>query len=729
MLGADAEVVARLTLDETGAVTGAQAAARATRTVGTAAGASTAQVGLLARSLNALKANALIAGLAAIYAAFRSIGASVKDAGVQQIAERKLEQALRNTGEAGGKAADDLKRLASETQNVSNFGDEAIITAQAMLLSFGEVGGAKGAGMLTGSLVDMAAGLQKASGETQDLNQIAASLGKALTGGVGVLKRYGISLTDAQEAAFASAEGLEKVALLAEVVRSNFGGMAAATVDPMVQLKNAMSDLSEQAGGPLRDALAQASVRLTVLAQDPGVIALVRGIGAAFGWLVNATIRSFDAISSTVQTALAISKRGVASMAEGIAGALGTLERFLSGVASVAARLGPLGNALESVSAGAAAAVRRQREETERYAASKRKASEAILANVASQRQSRAAMAAVLPSITAVTDATEALGTTATSTAAAIAPTGSGSGSGSLAKAAKDMKDALEQAREESEKLEAQLAALRDLSPSEVRALAAVTRELARQRAEMEMLERVAAARAGVGPDTLGVQGRGPRDRVEGGDAIARAYDDAEKLKESLGDVEGVAVDVSASSLSRISALVANVGGVLSETLGGVGALFRQMGQESETAFAVYKGIAIAQAIADTYRAANVALASAPPPFNFALAAGVTAAGLANVLAIKNSSRSGAGSSSRGGSPTRRTVPSGAASVPAGLALGYGSGGTSGAGRAPTVNVAAPPAPTIVVRNEITPEGLATTVEYGRQRIASGRGRTGGLQP
>ena len=36
----------------------------------------------------------------------------------------------------------------------------------------------------------------------------------------------------------------------------------------------------------------------------------------------------------------------------------------------------------------------------------------------------------------------------------------------------------------------------------------------------------------------------------------------------------------------------------------------------------------------DTYAAANVALRSAPPPFNFALAALVTAAGLANVAQI-----------------------------------------------------------------------------------------------
>lgn len=44
-----------------------------------------------------------------------------------------------------------------------------------------------------------------------------------------------------------------------------------------------------------------------------------------------------------------------------------------------------------------------------------------------------------------------------------------------------------------------------------------------------------------------------------------------------------------------------------------------------------YKAMAIAQASMDTYKAANMALASAPPPFNFILMAATIAAGIANV--------------------------------------------------------------------------------------------------
>jgi hypothetical protein len=61
--------------------------------------------------------------------------------------------------------------------------------------------------------------------------------------------------------------------------------------------------------------------------------------------------------------------------------------------------------------------------------------------------------------------------------------------------------------------------------------------------------------------------------------------------------------------------------------LGQLGGLFAQH-------TLAYKIIAIAQAIIDTYRAANVALASAPPPWNFIAMATVIATGLKNVAQI-----------------------------------------------------------------------------------------------
>lgn len=69
----------------------------------------------------------------------------------------------------------------------------------------------------------------------------------------------------------------------------------------------------------------------------------------------------------------------------------------------------------------------------------------------------------------------------------------------------------------------------------------------------------------------------------------------------------------------------------------------------SRALFAIGKAAAIGQATVDTYAAANKALASAPPPFNFALMAAVIAAGLANVATIASTGFGGGGGRSGGG--------------------------------------------------------------------------------
>ena len=59
------------------------------------------------------------------------------------------------------------------------------------------------------------------------------------------------------------------------------------------------------------------------------------------------------------------------------------------------------------------------------------------------------------------------------------------------------------------------------------------------------------------------------------------------------------------------------------------------LNEAAEGNAAVTAGLTIAQTIADTYAAANKALASGTPPFNFISAAAVTAAGIANVVQVQ----------------------------------------------------------------------------------------------
>jgi hypothetical protein len=72
-----------------------------------------------------------------------------------------------------------------------------------------------------------------------------------------------------------------------------------------------------------------------------------------------------------------------------------------------------------------------------------------------------------------------------------------------------------------------------------------------------------------------------------------------------------------------------------------------------EKVFDHSKGVAIASALINTFEGATKALAAYPPPFNYAAAAAVVAAGLAPVANIRSTSKSssgGGGSSSSGSS-------------------------------------------------------------------------------
>ncbi len=69
----------------------------------------------------------------------------------------------------------------------------------------------------------------------------------------------------------------------------------------------------------------------------------------------------------------------------------------------------------------------------------------------------------------------------------------------------------------------------------------------------------------------------------------------------------------------------------------------------SRELFAVGKAAALAQAYINTYQAANVALASAPPPYNAVLAGLVVTAGLLNVAKIASQQPPSAGSFASGG--------------------------------------------------------------------------------
>jgi hypothetical protein len=223
-----------------------------------------------------------------------------------------------------------------------------------------------------------------------------------------------------------------------------------------------------------------------------------------------------------------------------------------------------------------------------------------------------------------------------------------------------------------------------------------------------------------------------------------------------LRDFQTVGVDTSLSLVDRFRllgdeftaalSLMSAVSGYLSQTY--------QRNVAEETAALEASGMAREDAVAraeennEALRVNQKRLASAGVVFNTAsaimrafsdlgpiagpiAAAGIAITGAAQLAAINAEQPAGGGRSGRRG-PTGGSSSSGGSSGPgyssASAGLAVGSGAASQNRGATVVNV---PRPVFEVLPEarITPEGLYFTVKVGEQRVARGRGRSGGLNP
>lgn len=180
------------------------------------------------------------------------IGASLSFMAEQEKVEAQLDAVLKSTGNAAGLTADEIKKMASELQNASTMGDEAIIAGQNILLTFTNIG--KDAFPLaTQTAVDMSTALGT------DLKGQMIQLGKALNDpikGVSALADVGVSFTDQQKEQIKTlieandTFGAQKVIL--DELAKEFGGSALAASQTfsgqLTQMKNSLGDVAEEIG-------------------------------------------------------------------------------------------------------------------------------------------------------------------------------------------------------------------------------------------------------------------------------------------------------------------------------------------------------------------------------------------------------------------------------------------------------------------------------------------------
>jgi hypothetical protein len=178
-----------------------------------------------------------------------TLGAIVENMAEANAAAVKLDSVFKNTSRTVGLTRDRLDELASELQNVTTQSDDAVKSAEALLLTFTNV-----RGQVFERTIKSAADLSAVLGT--NLEGAASQLGRALQDpvrGINLLRRAGISFTEEQQVLIKtmaeSGQLLKAQEVLLRAIEQRYGGAAAAARNTLggalTGLKNAFGDLFE----------------------------------------------------------------------------------------------------------------------------------------------------------------------------------------------------------------------------------------------------------------------------------------------------------------------------------------------------------------------------------------------------------------------------------------------------------------------------------------------------
>jgi len=247
-------------------------------------------LGRLAKS--AAKTAAAFFGARMLLDGFRSVLNATRE---QILAEKQLNAVLKSTGSAAGLTAKELTTMASALQKQTRFGDEAIIKAQSLMLTFTKVGEE-----VFPDAIEAVLNMSEAMG--QDLQQGVIQVGKALNDpilGVTALRRVGVQLSDQQvdlvRKFTETGEVAEAQKIILGELETQFGGVAKAAGETMPgaldQMGNAVGDLGETLGESLAPAITETAKELTRLIEIANEDISTKGF---FGFLASGPLRSLE---------------------------------------------------------------------------------------------------------------------------------------------------------------------------------------------------------------------------------------------------------------------------------------------------------------------------------------------------------------------------------------------------------------------------------------------------
>jgi hypothetical protein len=174
----------------------------------------------------------------------------------QEKAIIQVEKRLKSTGAQAWTSSKQLQAMASSFQNLTVFGDEAVLQMQSLLLTFKDIRGPIFE-RTTGAILDMASALAQSTGGEPDLRSAATMVGKALQDpvlGLTAMSRAGIQFSDAQKEVIKDLvetnQKAEAQTIILKELESQFGGAAGAEglSAAVTQAENVFGDLFEKLG-------------------------------------------------------------------------------------------------------------------------------------------------------------------------------------------------------------------------------------------------------------------------------------------------------------------------------------------------------------------------------------------------------------------------------------------------------------------------------------------------
>lgn len=194
---------------------------------------------------------ALLGGLTAAAAGAAVFGAKSMEAYNSSVeAATKLRTNLLNVKGATDEHVKALQDQASQLQKVGVIEDDVIVAGQSQLATFNLQGST--IQKLTPKIADMVAQLKGHNATAEDMVTINNLVGKVMTGNVGALSKYGVSLSEAQKEQLKQGDETQRANVLNEVLAQNYGKVNEALrktpQGQMTAFKNTFGDFMELAG-------------------------------------------------------------------------------------------------------------------------------------------------------------------------------------------------------------------------------------------------------------------------------------------------------------------------------------------------------------------------------------------------------------------------------------------------------------------------------------------------